>query len=201
MMRPDGPPRSVLTEAISPRLQRFFRRLALTALLALVFIQAAHLVGRLSPASETRRPTLDLVVGDSVDVLPTLDVQGQPSTYRPPTDQPTLILAYHSECGHSLRVMPRWKDWIDAGSWRNRVTLLAVTSEVYPIGEHHLVRNGLAIKSVTLETQRGGLPAQLAKKTPWIYAITSTGVVVYEGHGDEIEQAFRALAAADSDNT
>lgn len=169
-------------------------RITLTmGLITAALAQIAYLGIRLTRHGAATDSTPDLTVGDHVDLLAALAEESASRHPELSIEGPTVLLAFHSQCAHSRAVLSQWREWIAANAFQDHVTMLAVTTEPHSIAEQHLREYGITIPVMTIRATIGQVGARIAKKTPWVYAIASSGIVVYEGHGEEVDAAFRSV--------
>jgi thiol-disulfide isomerase/thioredoxin len=99
--------------------------------------------------------------------------------------RPTLVLVFHSECAHCLRVAPTWAAWLD--EHRGELAVVAVSSESYEKASAYAAEHGWGVPVRTVvESSFGTRGHALTSRTPWIFALEESGVVISGGHGDLI---------------
>jgi hypothetical protein len=158
---------------------------------ALLAIQFGVMLGRSSPNPSA--VVQAVVPGVSVRDL---RVTGSSGTV-PSIDGPALLLAFHSECAHCLRVSPQWSEWI--GNYGSS-GVLAISREDLGVAERYALDRGwnVAVGSVEVADARG-VEAALVSRTAWIYVVDAEGIVQASGHGnriDELGAIFQDLAEA-----
>lgn len=148
---------------------------------ALFVVQLAVAFGKSSPPSPAS-------VQAAVPGVSVRGIQGIGRAGAEPlaVDGPTLLLAFHSECAHCLRVSPEWSAWLRA---HDSGRVLAISREELGVAERYVDERGwsVVVRSVSV-TDVGGLEAALLRRTPWIYVVDAEGVVRAAGHGNQIEE-------------
>ncbi len=166
------------------------------AVLGLSLLAVAQLAALGFRQAQGRQPVGGgLGVGDDVSEVLSRDESDRPVPLA--TGRPTLLLVFHSECGHCARVAPVWQDWLE--DHRRDVRALAVSSESLEsarayVAEHHW---GTEIRTVSA-AQLGGAGHALTSRTPWLFVIDTAGVILAEGHGSRIVELGAILLAAPS---
>lgn len=107
------------------------------------------------------------------------------------THEPTVLLVFHSECGHCRTVAPQWADWLLSPPHGARV--MAVSEE-----EHRTATEYAEAARWNVEVRRLSSVASpyspLAMRTPWLFLLDDQGIVTFHGHGDQLEALDRALS-------
>ena len=126
-----------------------------------------------------------LAPGGQVADIEVLDRTGAPRSLV--TGQPTLVLVFHSECGHCRRVAPVWRAWLEAHE--ERVAVVGVSSELHSSAQAYVIEHGWDVTVRTVpEASLGSREHALTSRTPWLFALDAAGFVVAEGHGSLIEE-------------
>ncbi len=107
----------------------------------------------------------------------------------------TVVHAFHPECAYCDSIAPAWSRYAsreDAGTIL--VRRLAVTMDLPVPAMAYAARFGwkMDVLSMSRLTPADRDYALLAK-TPWIFVFDSAGVLRYQGHGGDLEQAEEAV--------
>jgi hypothetical protein len=153
---------------------------AILGLAVLLVVQLAVVLNR-----QTMRASPDfqpVIAGVSLN-----DIQAiGPAGAEPAVDGPTLLLAFHSECAHCLRVSPQWAEWLRThGSDR----VIAISREELDVAARYASEQdwSVLVRSIPTADLRG-LETALLSRTPWIYVVDADGIVQAAGHGNRIEE-------------
>lgn len=134
------------------------------------------------------RPTL----GDDIGRLAVTDIEGRTSPLAGDASEPTLLMVFHSECGHCTTVAPAWRDWLDRR--REGVRVLALSREPIESAVAYASDMGwhAPVASVTV-AELGGPEHGLTSRTPWLFLIDASGEVLFEAQGAGLEALDAAL--------
>ena len=126
-----------------------------------------------------------VVPGDEISDIQVTDGSDAPMSLA--TGQPTLVLVFHSECAHCLRVAPEWRRWLD--QHRDELSVLAISSEGFETAWSYSSQHewDIGVGSVK-DTSMGTRGHALTSRTPWVFVLDGEGVVVAGGHGGMIEE-------------
>ena len=134
-----------------------------------------------------------LRLGDNVAAVRASDSLGRESPLV--TGEPTLLLVFHSECGHCRNVAPIWRDWIEASGPAFRT--VAVSSEPLEPAQAFVTEHKWDAEIRTVAAGRlGGWEHALTSRTPWVFVIDEAGVILAEGHGSRIAELGAVLVDA-----
>ncbi len=152
-------------------------------LILLAFLQLLVLGARLKSGagSSERWPT----VGDSLSGLLFRQLRNPRGVQR--QSETTLILVFSSRCGHCAEVAPLWADWIrDVGSgW----DVLAVSADPLDSAEAYAKEQGWPVEVAGVDASVARGPAHaLTARTPWVFVVDRSGVILSEGHGRRIAE-------------
>ena len=126
-----------------------------------------------------------LAPGDQVADIEVLDRTGAPRSLA--SGQPTLVLVFHSECGHCRRVAPVWRAWLEEHV--NDVAVVALSSEPHSSAQAYVTEHAWDVSVRTVpEASLGSRAHALTSRTPWLFALDGDGFVIAEGHGSRIEE-------------
>ena len=155
-----------------------------TIVLLVALVIAQFVVWAVIDSRSPDRPP-GLVVGDDVSSVVTLGADG---TERPLTAEgPSLLLVFHSECGHCRRVAPDWRRWIEEHGTELRV--IAISKEEREPAVAYAREHGWEVEVRTVEVGLlGGREHALTARTPWLFALDGAGIVIGEGHGSRIDE-------------
>ncbi len=143
--------------------------------------------------SDGALPDSWLQVGDNVAAVRVSDSLGRESPLV--TGEPTLLLVFHSECGHCRAVAPLWKAWIEASG--SAYHTIAVSSEPLESARAYVAEHEWDAEIRTVEAGRlGGWEHALTSRTPWVFVIDEAGVILAEGHGSRIAELGAVLVDA-----
>lgn len=133
--------------------------------------------------SRARGDGVWLASGDTLLVLPVVDLEGHPSSLT--VREATVLLVFDPECPHSEEVGAIWADWAREREGRGRVVALSTRRgpETFAFTQRH----GLAAEVRALGLARlDGRTALVAGRTPWAFVLDRDGVIVAEGHGARV---------------
>jgi len=129
-------------------------------------------------------------VGDTLADLQLLDSQGGTASLAGGT--PTLLLVFHSDCGHCREVAPLWRAWTGT-TWGN-VRVVAISSEEPVTAQAYAAEKEWNTEVWTVAASRLGGPGHtLTSRTPWVFVLDPAGVVLAEGHGRGIAELAAIL--------
>ena len=158
------------------------------ALAMLALAQLAVLGYRSATAAPTGRW---ISVVDDLSAIQVTDTRGLQRSLA--SGEPSLVLVFHSECGHCARVAPEWRDWLDQAGPSRRA--LALSSESMVSARAYAQEKGWDVPVVTVDAGRLGSPAHaLTSRTPWVFALDRDGRVLAEGHGIRLDEIAAALS-------
>jgi len=171
-------------------------RAALALALLAMAIQVAWIARHLSSPARPGSPAR-LAVGGTVRFLNGTTEDGERTQIRLASSQggATIVYAFHPECRLGDAVAPEWAKRFGApvGSGMRRIAVSRArpaAAAAYGKGAGWQVE---VISVAQLEpTAQGRL---LASRTPWVFVFDSSGVLRYDGHGDDLGGAERALRA------
>ena len=123
--------------------------------------------------------------GDKISDIQVTDASDAPMSLA--MGQPTLVLVFHSDCAHCLRVAPEWRGWLD--QYRDELSVVAISSETYESAQTYSTQHewDIGVRSVK-DTGMGTRGHALTSRTPWVFVLDREGVVVAGGHGGMIEE-------------
>lgn len=155
-------------------------------ILCLVALAALQLgILRLRPAPVEGPPLSNLQVGDTLSEVRAFDSVGKATALA--GGVPTVLLVFHSECGHCESVAPLWKAW--TGASRPDVRAVAVSSESMDSARAFAEKHEWDVEVWTVDADRvGGLEHALTSRAPWVFILDRAGVVLAEGHGNSIAE-------------
>ena len=131
-------------------------------------------------------------VGDTLSGIRAFDSSGQEASLV--GGDPTVVLVFHSECGHCEDVAPLWRAWKTASGPDFRT--VAISSEPLKSAKAYAAQHEWDAGVWTVEAGRlGGLEHGLTSRTPWIFVLDETGVILAEGHGRRIVELVAVLGA------
>lgn len=131
-----------------------------------------------------------IAAGDEVLELGLADGSGTRRSLA--TGQPTLVLAFHSQCAHCERIAPTWSAWLDRH--RGDVNVIAVSKEPHSSAKSYADRHGWDVDILTTgETSPGSREHAFTSRTPWVFALDSGARVIDEGHGSLINEIGRLV--------
>jgi thiol-disulfide isomerase/thioredoxin len=160
----------------------------LAGLVLLALIQVA-LIGRRTLGADAGGQWL--VAGDDVGGVSGLDSLGIDRPLAP--GQPTLLLVFHSECGHCRRVAPAWTEWLRTHTESTRV--VAVSREATAPAMEFVRTHSWGVDIRTVDaSELGGAAHALTARTPWVFVIDADGRVIAEGHGDRLVELGALVA-------
>ena len=134
-------------------------------------------------------------VGDDVAGLTVVDATGAERALA--TGATTILLIFHSECGFCATVAPDWRAWLD--EHRSEEAVLAVSKEPIAAAAAYVGEHGWNVDVASLEVgMLGGQAHSLISRTPWIFILDADGVVLAEGHGDQLAELAGALRSEDN---
>ena len=113
-----------------------------------------------------------------------------------------LLLVFDPDCVHSASVAPGWFAWL-SGAHPQGSRVLAVSRGPLLAAQHyaHEHRWPVLIGSLGAEDRPKGPGAhRLAKRTPWVFAISPEGRVMGEGHGGKVAEVARTLLSHAEDS-
>lgn len=144
-------------------------------------------------ALERRTPRLDtvdppLTVGDDVSELVVRDSGRAMIELGAPYE--TLLLVFDPECVHSARVAETWASWL-ARRDSERLRTYAVSSGPLPAAVRYAREAHWKVRVVSVDGSGGEHP--LARRTPWVFAVSAHGRIVAEGHGSRLAEVARAI--------
>jgi hypothetical protein len=123
-----------------------------------------------------------LQVGADLSALVAVRESGEPPDLS--NGQPTLLLAFDSECSHSEAVTDLWRSLTESRHEELRIVLLSPepleTAKTYAIA-HGWSGEVWAVDSALT----GSLGFALTQRTPWAFLLNGNGVLVSDGHGSE----------------
>ena len=158
----------------------------LGGLVLLAVVQLALLGATAGSSNESRW----LGPGDNLGSIPVADANGVSRSLA--TGSPTLVLVFHSECGHCQRVAPAWREWLD--EHRDETRILSISSEDASSAQAYVAGHAWRVDTWTVTSPKIGSPAHaLTSRTPWLFLVDPDGVVIAEGHGDEIDEIGRLM--------
>ena len=109
--------------------------------------------------------------------------------------QATVVYAFHPECAYCDSIAPAWSRYAsreDAGTIQ--VRRFAVTMDLPEPAGAYAARFGWKMDVLSMSRLT---PADrdytLLAKTPWIFVFDSAGVLRFQGHGADLEQAEDAV--------
>ena len=153
-------------------------------LILLAFLQLLAMGFRLRPGagSSDRWPT----VGDTLSGIPFRQLHSPEGGQS--QGGATLILVFHSRCGHCSEVAPLWAGWItETGSdW----DVFAVSAEPLDSAEAFAKKQGWPVEIAGVDAS---LAHALTARTPWVYVVDEGGVVLSEGYGGRIAEITEGL--------
>ena len=113
------------------------------------------------------------------------------------TGRPTLVLVFHSECGHCARVAPDWRDWLERHE--SGVSVVALSSESPEEANRYSSDHGWGVDAWTVAGIGLGSRAHaITARTPWLFAVDGDGVVIDAAHGWDIERIGGLVASGHS---
>lgn len=167
----------------------------LAALLLLQGYVVAQLV-RPARAGEEAGTWILLGLGDRVSEVSGVDSLGAQValTLAWQGREPTVVLAFHSQCGHCATVGPSWTRWIQASPSR-RVVLMAREAPAAALAfvHHHALQGDLV---AVPEAIPGSPEWALTMRTPTIFVVDAEGQIIFVGHGSEVAAVDSVLSAA-----
>lgn len=126
-----------------------------------------------------------LAPGDQVSDIGVVDRTGTLRSLT--TRQPTLVLVFHSECGHCRRVAPAWRAWLE--EHEDDVAVVAVSQEPHASAQAYASEHAWDVSVRTVpEASLGSREHALTSRTPWLFALDGDGFVIADGHGSRIEE-------------
>ena len=160
----------------------------LLGLVLLAVIQAVVLSLRADSGLTAGTPWF--TVGDTLADLRPLDSEGRPASLAGGTH--TLLLVFHSECGHCREVAPLWRAWTGT-SWGD-VRVVAVSSEEPAAAQAYAADQDWNAEVWTVAASRLGGPGHtLTSRTPWVFVLDPAGVILAEGQGARIAELTAIL--------
>jgi hypothetical protein len=111
--------------------------------------------------------------------------------------QPTIVLVFHSACGHCRTVAPDWADWLATRD--STIRVVAVSREPYESALAYADEFGWQV-DVRVTEPAWLMPRAnvMTARTPWVYGLDSTGRVVAAAHGSEVRTIASALSVPGS---
>jgi thiol-disulfide isomerase/thioredoxin len=170
-------------------MRRFIKRdWILLGLVLLAAIQAVVLSSRPDVGGTQDDPWF--TVGDTLSALHPLDSLGRTASFA--GGAPTVLLVFHSECGHCQEVAPLWRAW--TGTPANDVRVVAVSSEEPATARAYAAEHDWSTEVWTVSASRLGGPGHtLTSRTPWVFVLDPAGVVLAEGQGSRIAELTAIL--------
>ena len=134
-------------------------------------------------------------VGDTLSGIRAFDSSGQEASLV--GGDPTVVLVFHSECGHCEDVAPLWRDWRDwTTASGSDFRTVAISSEPLKSAKAYAAQHEWDAEVWTVEAGGlGGLGHGLTGRTPWIFVLDEMGVILAEGHGRRIVELVAVLGA------
>ncbi len=170
-------------------MRRFVKRdWVLLGLVLLAVIQAVVLSFKADFGLTADTPWF--TVGDTLSHLQPLDSDGQTASLAGGT--PMLVLVFHSECGHCQEVAPLWRAW--TGTTWGDVRVVAVSSEEPATAQAYAAEQDWNTEVWTVEASRLGEASHtLTSRTPWVFVLDPSGVILAEGQGARIAELAAVL--------
>lgn len=173
--------------------------LFLVGLATIALVQAGMLV--VSAGAPAITPGTRPTVGDVVGALAAAPAVGQPVAFASQSSEPTLLMVFHSECGHCKRVAPAWRDWLERD--HDGLRILAVTTEPAEVGVAYAREHGWRVTAASVSIGELGSTAHgLMSRTPWLFLLDGDGVIRFEAQGanlDALDAAIQGIGTAAAD--
>ena len=110
--------------------------------------------------------------------------------------EPVLVLLFDPDCTHSRRIAPEWRAWLDGAHWPARV--VALSAAPASVAAAHAVSNGWSVPVVTVKADDPrSWEHALTSRTPWVFALDSTGRILAQAHGSRLSEVAAVLAVAE----
>lgn len=166
------------------------RRLGILSLGLAALLQGGILLERFrtstAEATDLGNSATQLRIGDTVTVLKGALVDADGGSVPLAGSGATLVLAYHSECVHCDAVADEWRRWLETAQG---VSVLAVTRDGPERARSYERSHGWEVSTLSVA---GAPPSSremlLVSRTPWLFVFDSSGVLVYEGHGSNLDE-------------
>ena len=108
----------------------------------------------------------------------------------------TVLLVFHSRCAHCFETAPVWADWSTEPHPNFRV--LGISSEPPDSAQAYAAEQGWRFEVGPPETWVDRkIAAGLVKRTPWVFVVDDTGVILAEGHGSGIGELIQGMDLPD----
>lgn len=105
---------------------------------------------------------------------------------------PNVLFAFSADCVHCDTVAPAWRDWLLNASG---VRAVGISDNDRLVAEAYAHDKGCNLPIHILPTAaKTNIERFLLSRTPWLFVISSHGLLVYEGHGADLEGLDAALA-------
>ena len=178
---------------------------ALFLLVAAIVGQGSYLVLRRASGEDTRTPTAELLVGDTVDSLEGHGKDGVPTTVPVYAERGwvTVLYVFDSQCAFCDDVAPKWRHhFATAGSGAPGVRRIALTTDLPSSAARYARRFGWQVDLLSISRLAETSPEySLVSRTPWVYVFDSDGVLRFHDHGAELERIEQAVEAIFGDDT
>ncbi len=162
---------------------KLFKDRVVLGLIALAMIQVGVVGYRMADGGELEGSWIS--TGQSLAEVRTTDADGRVTSLA--SGAPTLLLAFHSECEHCLRLAPIWREWLE--SHGDEVRTLAVSREDLSTATAYALEHGWPTKVARVDVpERGTTEHALTARTPWVFVVDAGGVVIAEGQGALIDE-------------
>jgi hypothetical protein len=157
-------------------------RLIILLLVALALIQIGVLWYRGRGDSP---PPSFVQVGDDLSGVSTFDSQGRERFLD--SGESTILLVFRSDCVPCGTVASTWRHWLQTHGSAYRT--VALSAEAPEPAREFASAHGLDVEVRTVEAVRfGGREHALTSRTPWVFVLDGSGVVLAEGHGSRIAE-------------
>jgi thiol-disulfide isomerase/thioredoxin len=104
----------------------------------------------------------------------------------------TVLLVFHSRCGHCLETAPIWAEWSSEPHPNFRV--MGISSEPHDSARAYAAEQGWSFEIGPPETWVDpGVAAGLVRRTPWVFVVDESGVILAEGHGSRIGELIQGM--------
>jgi len=171
---------------------RSYRPFVHAILVTALLVQGAVLLQRTSGRASPSVPIPDLVTGSQVDEVRLRDAGGVVADLRPGHGAaPTVVLAFSSTCRFCDDVAGSWRDLLGRSGG---VPVIAISDERAEQAAGYAERHGWEVDVRVTDRPRPEVERAIVKRTPWVFVIDGGGRIVYDGHGERLEEALRTAA-------
>lgn len=105
---------------------------------------------------------------------------------------PTIVLVFHSKCGHCRVVAPLWAEWLKTKRTDLRVVAVSRESLAEAVAYARLHEWDVEV-GVTSAGRRFPRDRALTARTPWVFGVDARGVVVASAHGSHLDTVVQAM--------